>query len=178
MNDMRNDKRNPKHVARRRIPLRALVGTAAAMTAAVVIAVGVSAGSLAMWADNSGVTAGTVQSGSIGLTAASSFTATNWSNMLVGESVRQPFTLTNTGTVDLWLTATATSTTGFEIRVASGACGAQLTGTAASAAPTTLTTLAAGATATVCLEVALVSGAAPASQSAFVVTVTGDQVHL
>lgn len=175
---MRSTKRISKHVARRRIPLRALFATASVMAAAIFVAAGVSAGSLAMWVDNGSVNPGTVQSGSIGLTAASSFTATNWSNMLVGESVRQPFTLTNTGTVDLWLTATATSTTGFEIRVASGACGAQLTGTAASAAPTTLTTLAAGATATVCLEVALVSGAAPASQSAFVVTVTGDQVHL
>ncbi len=175
---MRNDKCNAKHAARRRIPVRALFATASAMAAAIFIAAGVSAGSLAMWADNNGVSAGTVQSGSIGLTAASSFTAANWSNMLVGESVRQPFTLTNTGTVDLWLTATATSTTGFEIRVASGACGVQLTGTAASAAPTTLTTLAAGATATVCLEVAVVSGATPSSTSPFVVTVTGDQVHL
>ena len=169
--------RKARHVARRRIPLRALTGTAAAMAGAIIVAAGASAGSLAMWSSNNGVNAGTVQSGSIGLTASSSFNAANWSNMLVGESVRQSFTLSNTGTVALWLAANATSAAGYEIRVASGACGAALTGTAASASPTTLTTLAAGATATVCLEVALVSGAAAASQSAFVVTITGDQVH-
>lgn len=175
---MRNNTRTARHAARKRIPVRALFGTASAMAAAIFIAAGVSAGSLAMWVDNDSAAAGTVDSGSIGLTTSSSFTTANWSNMLVGESVRQPFTVTNTGTVALWLTATATSTTGFEIRVASGACGGQLTGTATSAAPTTLTTLAAGASATVCLEVAVVSGATPSSTSPFVVTITGDQVHL
>ena len=147
------------------------------MAAAVVLAVGVSAGSLAMWVNTGTVSAGSVDSATIGLTASSSFTSASWSNMLVGETVRQPFTLTNTGTVDLALTATATSTTGFEIRVASGACSVQLTGPAATPSATTLAPLAAGASATVCLEVALVSGAVAASQSPFVVTITGDQVH-
>lgn len=169
--------RGPRHrVAARRVKLRALIGTTAAIAGASLVAVALSGGSYARWVDNLGVPAGTVQSGSIGLSTASSFTAANWSNMIAGETVRQSFTVTNTGTVGVTLSATATATTSFAIRVASGACpGTALTGTPASTSATALGTLAAGAVTTVCLEVSLLPTATANTSSAFIVTVAGTQ---
>ncbi len=169
--------RGPRHrAAVRRVNLRALIGTSAAFAGASVVAVALSGGSYAMWVDNFGVPAGTVQSGSIGLTTASSFTAANWSNLIAGESVRQPFTVTNTGTVPVSLSATATPSTSFAIRVATGTCPTSaLTGTPASTSATALGTLAAGATATVCLEVSVLPAATAATSHAFIVTVAGTQ---
>lgn len=170
-------KHGPRHrAAASRVNLRALLGTSSALAAATVVAVGVSGGSYALWVDANAVPAGTVQSGSIGLTTASSFTAASWSNMLVGESVRQPFTVTNTGTVPVTLSATATVGSSFAIRVAQNTCpGSDLTGTPASSSATALGTLAAGATTTVCLQVTAVTGATSATSSAFTVAVTGAQ---
>ena len=167
----------PRHrAAVRRVNLRALIGTSAAIGAACVIAVGAAGGSYALWTDGQGAPAGTVQSGSIGLTAASSFTAASWSNMLVGENVRQSFTVTNTGTIPVTLSATATAGASFAIRVASGACTTTvLTGTPASTSATALGTLAVGATRTLCLQVTAVTGATSATSSAFTVIVGGAQ---
>ena len=169
--------RGPRHrAAVRRVNLRALIGSAAAIAGASVVAVALSGGSYALWVDGNGVPAGTVQSGSIGLTTAESFTATSWSNMLVGESVRQSFTVTNTGTVPVTLGATATAHASFAIRLASGTCPASdLTGTPATTSATALGTLAAGATRTVCLQVTAVTGATAATSSTFSVVVTGTQ---
>ena len=169
--------RGPRHrAAVRRLNLRALIASASAIAGATVVAVALSGGSYAMWVDNFGVPAGTVQSGSIGLSTASSFTAANWSNLIAGESVRQPFTVTNTGTVPVALSATATATTSFAIRVVRSACPTSaLTGTPASSSATALGTLAAGATATVCLEVSLLPAATANTSSAFTVTVAGSQ---
>ena len=168
--------RGARHRARQRVNLRALIGSAAAIAGASVLAVGLSGGSYALWADNRAVPAGPVESGSIGLTIASSFTAASWSNMLAGESVRQPFTVTNTGTIPVTLSATATTNASFEIRVAPGACPTTaLTGTAASASATALGTIAAGATRTLCLQVTASTAATSATSSSFVVTIGGAQ---
>ena len=168
--------RGPRHRARQRVNLRALIGSASAVAAASVLAVGLSGSSYALWADNNAVAAGTVESGSIGLTTASTFTAASWSNMLAGESVRQSFTVTNTGTIPLTLSATATTNPSFEIRVASGACpSSAITGTAASSSATALGSIAVGATRTLCLQVTAAAAATAATSSSFVVTIGGAQ---
>ena len=170
-------KHGPRHrAAGSRVNLRALLGTSSALAAATVIAVGLSGGSSALWVDANAVPAGTVESGTIGLTTANSFTAASWSNMLAGESVRQPFTVTNTGTIPISLSATATANASFAIRLASGACPtADLSNTPATTSATALGTLAAGATVTVCLQVTAVAAATAGTSSAFTVTVTGAQ---
>jgi hypothetical protein len=154
---------------------RGIIGTATAVAGATVVAAAMSGGSYALWSDGTTVSAGTVSSGSIGLSVAETFVPSQWSNLVVGDSVRQSFTATNNGTVPLTLSGSATSATGYEIRLASGACGVALTGTAASAQATSLGALAAGATKTICLEVKVVAGAAAGSSSAFVTTITGAQ---
>ncbi|QEO10531.1 hypothetical protein [Protaetiibacter larvae] len=176
--------REPQRRARHRAPrrpldtARGLLGTAAAVAGTTITVVALSSGSLASWVDSATVTPGVVSTGSAELDVTASFTAANWSNLLVGESVRQSFTVTNLGDVPFTLSATGTSTAaGYELRTAPGACpgtalgGASITTTAAS-----LGTLAAGATTTACLEVRLVAGAAAGSTSAVNVTVTGTQV--
>jgi hypothetical protein len=166
----------PRHRASVRVNLRALIGASSAIGAACVIAVGLSGSSYALWADNGAVAAGTVQSGSIGLSTGGTLTAASWSNMLVGESVRQPFTVTNTGTVAMTLSATATAGASFAIRVASGTCPTtDLTGTPATTSATALGTLAVGATRTLCLQVTAVTGATSGTSSAVTVTVAGAQ---
>jgi len=157
-------------------PLRRLLGTAFAIAAATTVTAALSGGTYAFWSDSAAVAAGTVQSGSIGLTTASSFSPASWSNLVVGESARQPFTVTNTGTVPVALSATATAGSSFAIRVAAGTCPtSDLTGTPATTSATALGALAAGATRTLCLQVTAAAGATSNTSSAFLVTVSGVQ---
>jgi hypothetical protein len=173
---------NIQHGARHRAPvrrtlLRALIGTSTAFAGATAIAVGLSGGSLALWTDGQATPAGTVTSGTIGLSITQSFNSTLWSNRLVGETVRQQFTMTNTGDVAMTLSAAATSSAaGFEVRVVRATCGATaLTGASATVTPTALGTLSVGSTATFCLELAVVSGASAATSTSFSLNVTGTQ---
>jgi hypothetical protein len=90
--------------------------------------------------------------------------------------------VTNTGTIPTRIRVSATGVaTGYEIRVAQGSCPAvALSGIAANVSPTELyptTPLAAGATATQCLEVRVAAAATAGSSSAFTATVTANQVQ-
>lgn len=170
--------RGPRHRARpRRAPLRALFGSSLAVGLATVVVVSVSGGTLALWSDTAAVGASPVQSGSAGLTITQSFAAASWSNLVAGESVRQPYTVTNTGTIPLALSATAAGApTGFELRTASGTCpGTALAGTALGASATGLGTIAAGQSRTLCLEVRVTAAAAPGVSAPFTVTLAGLQ---
>lgn len=170
--------RGPKHRAPApRSLTRALVVTSTGVACATAMVVGLSGGSLALWTDGAPVPAGTVTSGTIGISVANAFDSALWSNRLVGETVRQQFTVTNTGDVAVTLSGSATAAAaGFEVRVVRASCGATpLTGASATVSPTALGTLAVGATATMCLELAVVSGASVATSSAFSLTVTGIQ---
>jgi hypothetical protein len=162
---------------RSRAVVHGILGTAAAMTAASLIAVAMSGASYALWSVSAPVNSGVVESGSVSLSVSQAFTASSWSNLLVGESVRQSFTVTNTGTEPLTLFGSATtSTSAFEIRASAGSCPATaIGGVAATVSPTALGGLAAGATSTMCVEVTLGPTATPASTSTFVLTLTGVQ---
>jgi len=170
--------RGPRHrAAPRRAPLRALAGTSLAVAGATVLVVGLSGGSLALWNETAAVGATNVRSGTTGLAIAQTFSTTAWGNLIPGESVRQPYTVTNTGTEPLSLAATVTGVpTGFELRSATGACptsalgGAALSGTA-----TTFGTLQPGVTRTLCLEVRVTTAASPNTAAAFTLTMRGDQ---
>lgn len=170
--------RGAQHRARRRASsLRGLIGTALAVAGAVVVAAAMSGGSYALWRDSGLLATGTVQSGTIGLTISGAPTATAWSNMLAGETVRQSATLTNSGTVGLSLSGVATTaSTSYEVRLARGACPtAALTGTAASTSATSLGTLAAAAAVIVCVEVKLLATATMGSAATIAVTISGAQ---
>jgi hypothetical protein len=138
----------------------------------------VSGGTYALWNGRQSVATVGVTSGTIALTAAPSFTASQWANLLPGETVRQAFTLANTGDVKIAVSATAvTGTTSFEVRLASGTCGlTALTGASATTSAKSLGTLATGASMTVCLEVKLATTASPGDTTSFSVAVTGAQV--
>jgi hypothetical protein len=156
---------------------RSLASSALVIATATVVAVTMSGTSYATWNGQATVSSQTVVSGSASLSVTSNFVASQWSNMLVGETVRQSFSVANTGTIPLALVATGTSATStFEVRVAPGACTVALSGATVTSTPKSLGTISAGATATQCVEVKLVSGATAGSSSAFTVTVTGTQV--
>jgi hypothetical protein len=156
---------------------RSIVSSALVIATATFVAVTLSGTSYATWNGQATVSSHTVVSGSASLTVSSSFVASQWSNLLVGETARQTFSVANTGTIPLALVATGTTATStFEVRVAPGACSGALTGATVTSTPKSLGTIAAGATATQCVEVKLVSGATAGSSSAFTVTVTGTQV--
>lgn len=163
---------------RPRSVVRALLGTATAVLASVVVSVSLTQGSLAMWTASAAVSPGPIQTGTSGLEVTASFTAADWSNLLVGESVRQSYTIANIGDVDFDLSATgATDSTSFELRTVRGTCPVTaMPGATLSSSGSALGTLAAGATTTACLEVRLASGAAPGASSAVSVTITGTQL--
>ena len=170
--------RGARHRARRApSSFRGIVGTALAVAGAVVVAAAMSGGSYALWRDNSLIQAGTVQSGSIGLTVSGAPTAAAWSNLLAGETVRQTATVTNTGTVGVTLSGAATTgSTSYEVRLVRGACPASaLSGIAASTSATALGVLAASAATLVCVEVKLLSTAAVGAAATISVTISGTQ---
>ena len=139
------------------------------------VAVATSGVTFALWKDTAPISAGTVTSATLTLTAATSVDGSLWTNLLVGEKKRQTFTVTNTGNVRQNLSATATAAPGFEVRLDRSACTADLTGTAATQQSTALATLAAGATATVCAEVSVVTGAQPNARAPIAIVVLGSQ---
>jgi hypothetical protein len=168
-----------RHRGRSRMALnsRSIFGAALTVGTATIVAIGLSGGSYALWNGSATMASQTVSSGSAALTVSQAFVPSQWSNLLVGESARQNFTVKNTGTIPLALVATGTTgTSTFEVRVASGACSGALAGATVTSTPKSLGTIAPGVTATQCVEVKLVSGATAGSSSAFAVTVTGTQV--
>lgn len=160
------------------VSFRGIGATALAVAAAIVIAVSLSGGSYALWTDGKTANAGSISAGSASLVIAQSIDISLWSNLTPGESVRQPFTVTNTGSVAMSLQGSATrANSAIEVRLTAGSCPATaLTSTQATVSPTALGTLAVGATTTVCLEASLAAAAAPGATSSFSVTVTGTQV--
>jgi len=163
----------------RRRAIRGLLGTAAVLAATTLVALSFTGGSLARWVDTAAARPGVVTTGSAELDVAADFTASNWGNLLVGESVRQPFTVINTGDVPLDLAATGSAAAGYELRAVRGACPVSAIGGAAlDASPSAFgSALAPGASAHACLEVRLVAGAVAGSTSNVSVAVTGTQVR-
>lgn len=137
--------------------------------------VGRAEGTTAAWTDAAPVSSGVITSGSAELSITGSLDSAAWSNLLVGESVRQSLSVTNTGTVDLTLDASATPAAGLEVRVASGACAAAIGGATAQSASTPLGSLAAGATTPVCVQVTIPAAATAGSTTNFTLTVRGVQ---
>lgn len=169
---------NPKHRAAKPalVTMHGFLASAAAIGAGTLAAVTMSGGTYALWNDNTVSDANTVTSGSLTLVSAENFDDSLWQNMLVGESVRQSFTVTNTGTVAANLTGSAVAgAASHEVRLARGTCGAAIGGTAATVSPASLLSVAPGQTATICVQVSLTAAATAGSQSPFTVTITADQ---
>lgn len=160
------------------VSLRNVAKTALALAAAIFVAVSITGGSYALWSDGKTADAGTIAAGSASLSITESLNLSLWSNLTPSESVRQSFTVTNTGAVPMSLQGSATrANSSIEVRLATGVCpGTPLTSTQATVSPTALGTLAVGATTSVCLEVTLAAAAAPGATSSFSVTVDGTQV--
>lgn len=160
------------------VTFRKLGGTILAVFSAIVIAISITGGSYALWNDGRTANGGSITAGSASLSITQSLDSALWSNLAPSESVRQSFTVTNTGAVPMSLQGSATrANASVEIRLAPGACpGTALTSTQATTAPTALGTLAIGATATVCLQVTLAATATVGSTSTFTVSIDGTQV--
>jgi len=173
--------------------IRGLVRTAVAVGAAVVVAAGLAGGTYAYWVRSVSLEAGTVKTGTAGLTATpSSFSL---SGLYPTAARYATVTLKNTGKVPLKLrvdslagpgTATALSsslTIGAGVASAS-ACVAgwspTWSGTFAAAAAGDLgATLAAGDSATLCVSTAMAASAANGAQSSstsYTLTISGSQV--
>jgi predicted ribosomally synthesized peptide with SipW-like signal peptide len=166
------------HRARRSRPISLLL-TASAVGAAVLGALLLSGGTYALWAQGSTVPNVTVSAGTLSLSASSSFTASLWQKLAPGETVRQSFTVSNTGTIPATISATAATGSGaFQVRLVTGACPASaLSGPSATVVATALGTIAASSSMTVCLEVAVTTSAVPGDLSTFSVSLTGTQSH-
>ena len=169
---------------RRAFSVRRMLLTAAGGAAALGVALSGVGGSYALWSSQAEVTAGSITSGSAGLSAAwgAGHNAAGWQNLLPGESHRQAFVVDNTGDVAMALSASVTAAPGFEVRAAAGPCATTpLPGPSLGATPTTVvsgsapTVLAAGAALTGCVEVRATSSASPAGTTAFTLTIDGRQ---
>ncbi|WP_203136611.1 hypothetical protein [Microbacterium sp. JZ31] len=167
--------------ARRAQRLRGFVGTALGAVVLMFLSLSGVGGSYALWSDSDTLGAGTVETGSVGLDAQWSpgHSDNPWSNMLPGESVRQPLTLSNTGDVPLAVKAAVNAVAGYELRVAVGRCTTQLAVRALGATPAPLVTIPtddAGDDVTVCVEVRATSALRPGTSAAFTLTFDGMQV--
>ncbi len=178
-------------LSRRRVfwRVRTLVFAALGASALLIIALSRVGGSYALWQDSVTVDAGTITTGTAGLSATwhSQHDDAKWSNLLPGESVRQPATLVNTGTAPLELYAAAsTGSAGFEVRVVAGSCpGGPLPVAATGSTPRSITTAAAPTSPVVlagaqslaaCVEVRATAAATPDQRVAFALQIDGVQV--
>lgn len=169
---------------------RGALAAAAALTAGILVAAGLAAGSYAFLNSQATVTSSvTIKSGNLALTVqygagAAGSTATipaaAWTGMLPGDIVRQQFTLTSTGTAGSTLTARLSATSAWQIRMALGACPASplvtpaLTTTAAAAGSMT-----GNSSSTVCVQATLPTSAAATvagTSSAFTIILDSTQV--
>lgn len=176
----------PKH--RSEAPPRGFPGRARGLTAAAVsTAIGLVVyaligvgGSYAMWTVSDTLDGGTIETGTVGLTAAwgSAHDDEVWGNLLPEEAERRSFTLTNSGDVRLEVAATLTSgSDGFELRVTPGECGSERLDTASlDDTPSSFGAVEAGDSAMGCLEVRLTETALPGQRADFVVRFDGEQV--
>lgn len=169
----------------RRSPLRGLgprvtPGRIAASAAAVLVGVlgaaGAAAGSYAYLnaAAPVGTTGATITAGTSALTLQSgagvpsstlTLPATVWNRMLPGDVAGQTVTVANTGDTQLAVSARLSATSAWGIRIASGSCpSSQIAGAALGTTSSAWTTLAAGASATLCIQAALPGSAAASTQ--------------
>ena len=167
-----------------------IAASAAAILIGVLGAAGTAAGSFAYLNTTVPVgTASTVTAGTSALTlqqgagaATTNLTLTNtvWNRMLPGDFVGQAITINNTGDTPLAISTRLSSLVAWDIRVASGACpGSQLSGAAQTTTSTSLSTIAAGASATVCIQAVLPTTAANTVQGTNpVVTLVVDGVQV
>jgi hypothetical protein len=150
---------------------RGALGAAAALTAGVLVAAGLAAGSYAFLSSQATATSAvTIKSGNLALTvqygagaagSTATIPTTAWATMLPGDVVGQQFTLASTGTAGSTLTARVSATSAWQIRMASGTC----PGTQLATAPLTTTAVSAGSIAgntssSICVQATLPSTAA------------------
>ena len=187
MTTMRSSERHGRHVledgprpARRiRVRVRVTPGRIAAGAAAILIGVfaaaGTAAGSFAYLNATASTTAGstitagtsalTLQQGSGAASSAITLTSTVWNRMLPADFVGQSIIVNNAGDTPLALSTHLSSTTAWNVRVATGTCPATLlTGAAQTTTAAALSSLAAGASATLCIQVELPTAAANSLQ--------------
>lgn len=148
---------------------------AAAVLLGVLAAAGTAAGSFAYLnstatvGQSSTITAGTsvitLQQGAGVATSNLTMTNTVWNRMLPGDIAGQAVTINNTGDTPLSISTRLSAAIAWDIRVATGACpGTQLPGAAQTTTSTALSTVAAGASTTVCVQAALPTTAAAGVQ--------------
>ena len=188
MTTMRSSERRGRHVledgprpARRiRVRVRVTPGRIAAGAAAILLGVfaaaGTAAGSSARLNATASTTAGsTITAGTSTLTlqqgagaASSSITLTNtvWNRMLPGDFVGQAITVNNTGDTPLAVSTHLSNAIAWNVRLSSGACPVTLLGSSVqTTTSTSFATVAAGASATMCIQAELPSSAANSVQS-------------
>ena len=169
---------------------RGALAAVAALTAGILVAAGLAAGSYAFLNSQAIATSAvTIKSGNLALTvqygagtagATAAIPTAAWATMLPGDVVGQQFTLVSTGTAGSTLTAKLSATSAWDIRMALGTCPA---GQLASA-PLTTTAVAAGSVAggansTVCVQATLPASAAAGvsgTTSAFSIILDSTQV--
>ncbi|MBN9141355.1 MAG: hypothetical protein J0H23_11065 [Micrococcales bacterium] len=182
---------SPSRRRRVRTPgIRGLLSIAAAIGVGISIAVLAAGGSYAYLnvTVTTGATGSTITAGTSGLTlkrgadpATSTLTipASVYANMLPGDVVSQTLTLANTGDARQAVTALITSDGAWETRIAPAACAGTLMTTALSSTPVSLTTLAAGASQAICVQVVLpvsAPGATMGTSLGYTLTLSGTQV--
>ena len=169
----------PRPIRRIRVRVRVTPGRIAASAAAILLgvfaSVGAAAGSFAYLNSSASTTAGssvtagnsvlTLTSGAAGPASTITMPATTWNRMLPGDFVGQSLTITNTGDATLAISTRLTATSAWDIRIVTGACPATLiAGAAQTTSSTALSSLAAGAATTVCVQASLPTSAANSAQ--------------
>ena len=168
---------------------RNALGAAAVLSVGILVAVGLAAGSYAFLNSQATTSAVTIKSGNLALTvqygsgtagATAAIPTTAWAAMLPGDVVGQQVTMVSTGTAASNLTARLSATSAWEIRLAVGICPAtQLVGSPLTTTAVAVSTLAGGATSSVCVQATLPAGAASGvsgTSAAFSIVLDSTQV--
>lgn len=163
----------------RRPTIKGMLATTSAAGAASLIAVFAAGGTYALWDGQQAISAGTITSGTTGLTvndlASAPIGAAPWSTLLPGDVVWQEVTVKNTGNVSGAVTASTAGAGPLLVHVKKAACSVAITGTSSTVSPVSLGTFTASEAATVCVQVTMPANAPVAAEGtdySFVVTFT------
>lgn len=159
-----------KTTRRAAVTVGGMLASSSAIAGASIVAVIAAGGTYAMWNDSVNLNAGTIESGSTGLTVndVASYTVDSavWSKLLPGDVVSRQVMVKNTGTVPgVVSAATSGSFDPLLVHVAKGTCPVSPAGpisgpSSTMAIPTNLGVFAVGEASIVCLQVTMPANAA------------------
>src|SRR5690554_3177335 len=170
----------PRHLAKRRLSVGGMLTISSAAAGATLIALATSGSTYALYSDSAAITPHIIQSGSHELKVNGTdellVPSSTWTNLLPGDRVTMPVTVTTLGDATSRIVAETTAGNSLHVRVAKSGCSLNpIGGLSSTTTATNLGNWGPNEAATVCIEVSLSPTAQESESLPFTLTFTATQ---